>query len=370
MAANVQNRLSELRRARGIAAAELAGRVGVSRQTIYAIEAGTYVPNTEVTLRLARELAVSVEDLFSLAAAPVSAETLQAEVLGVAGNANGAAVQVARVGERVIGVPVSAAPYFLPEADGMLASAVRGRAKLTVFSQSENFAKRLVLAGCDPAIGLLAAMVERNTGVVVIPAPASSRQALDWLRDGKVHIAGTHLKDARTGEFNLPILAREYPHEDFVVVTFAAWEEGFVVARGNPKSIKSAADLARRGVRFVNRESGSGSRALLDGMLREAGVAREKVGGYGRVAYGHLAAAHAVSVNESDCCIATQSAARTFGLDFVALQSERYDFVLQRSSMEMPEVRHFFEVLQRADLRRKLEVLAGYETARTGAMIS
>jgi molybdate-binding protein len=279
-------------------------------------------------------------------------------------------VQVARVGDQVIGVPVSTAPYFLPEADGMIAGTAKGRTKLTVFSQEDRFAKRLVLAGCDPAIGLLAGMVERNTGVVVIPAPAASRQALDWLRDGKVHIAGTHLKDARTGEFNVPILAREYPDEDFVVVTFAAWEEGFVVAHGNPKGVKSAADLARRGVRFVNRESGSGSRALLDGMLREAGVGRDKVAGYDRVAYGHLAAAHAVSLDEGDCCIATQSAARTFGLDFVALQSERYDFVLRRSAMELPEVRHFLEVLQRADLRRKLEVLAGYETGRTGAVIA
>ncbi len=344
--------------------------MGVSRQTIYAIEAGTYVPNTEATLRLARELGVAVEELFSLTAAPVGEETLHAEVLGAGKYASGKAVQVARVGDRAIGVPVSTAPYFLPEADGLIADTAKGHAKLAVFSQSERFTKRLVLAGCDPAIGLLAGMVERNTGVVVIPSPAASRQALDWLRDGKVHIAGTHLKDSRTGEFNLPILAREYPNEDFVVVTFAAWEEGFVVAHGNPKGVKSAADLARRGVRFVNREGGSGSRALLDGMLREAGVAREKVAGYDRVAYGHLAAAHAVSVSEGDCCIATQSAARTFGLDFVALQRERYDFVLRRSSMDLPEVRHFFEILQRADLRRKLELLAGYETGRTGAVIA
>jgi len=127
---------------------------------------------------------------------------------------------------------------------------------------------------------------------------------------------------------------------------------------------------ARRGVRLVNREAGSGSRALLDNLLAEAGVPHTKLAGYQRVAYGHLAAAYAVCSYEADCCIATRSAAQTFGLHFVPIQSERYDFVMRGKSLELPAVQSFLDVLQRASLRRKLEVLAGYDTAQTGVVLA
>jgi molybdate-binding protein len=206
--------------------------------------------------------------------------------------------------------------------------------------------------------------------VEVVSAAASSKLALRWLQEGKVHIAGSHLEDPETGEFNLPFLRQTFPEEDFAVVTFARWEEGFVTAAGNPLGLRAAADLARKGVRFVNREEGSGSRALLDRLLGEVGLAAARVKGYERVAYGHLAAAYAVLANEADCCLATRSAARTFGLDFAPLQSERYDFVMRRKTMETPMAQSFLDVLQRASLRRRLEVLAGYDTAQTGAQLA
>lgn len=373
MQSSVKNQLGKVRRGRGIGAADLARRVGVSRQTIYAIEAGSFVPNTEVTLRLARELEVGVDELFMLEDEPaLEREPIQAEVLSAMPLAAGQGVQLCRVGERLVSVPVNAAPYYLLEADGILANAVReaGVADVRVFPAQEGAGKRLVLAGCDPATGLLARMVERETGVEVVSAAASSRLALKWLREGKVHIAGSHLKDPGTGEFNLPILRREYPGEDYAVVTFARWEEGFVTAAGNPAGIQSAADLARPRVRLVNREAGAGSRALLDQLLEEAGVPVEKVSGYARVAFGHLAAAYAVHAGEADCCVATRAAAQAFGLGFVAVQSERYDFVLRRASLDLPVVRGFLDVLMKAKLRRKLEVLAGYDTAQTGEVVA
>jgi molybdate-binding protein len=152
-------------------------------------------------------------------------------------------------------------------------------------------------------------------------------------------------------------------------VTFAHWEEGFVTAPGNPKRIRRAADLARRNVKMVNREPGSGSRALLDRVLAEAGVRSAEVAGYGKPAHGHLDAAYLVHAGEADCCVATHSAARSFGLDFVPLEAERYDFVLRRSSVELPAVRALLDVLQRAAMRRKLELLAGYDTTSTGAVV-
>src|SRR5579872_5620741 len=259
----VQSRLAEIRKSRGVGASDLARRVRVSRQTIYAIEAGTYVPNTEVALNLARELEVTIDELFSLQeGSHKSPESLATEILSAESPTKGQPVRICQIGSRWVSVPVSASPYYMPEADGIIKRLGRtnGRADLVVFAKEEAAQKRLVLAGCDPATGLLSAMVEKMSGVEVVSAAASSKLALTWLSEGKVHIAGSHLEDPKTGEFNLPFIRREFPGEDFTVITFAQWEEGLVVAPGNPKKLAKVEDLARKNVKFMNRESGSGSR--------------------------------------------------------------------------------------------------------------
>jgi molybdate-binding protein len=242
------------------------------------------------------------------------------------------------------------------------------RARLRLFSEEEATRNKIVLAGCDPATSLLANMVERLSGIEIVHAPASSQLALDWLKEGMVHIAGSHLQDPESAEFNLPFVRRKFAGLDMAVVTFARWEEGFVVAPGNPRKVRRITDLQGRKIRLMNREPGSGSRALLDSLLRSAGLAAKNVQGYARVAYGHLSAAHAVLAGEADCCIATRSAAQTFGLDFVPLRSEQYDFILHRETLRMAAVETLFDVLQRSTLRRKLETLAGYDTTHSGAI--
>lgn len=368
----VRNRLAELRKRRGVGASDLARRVQVNRQTIHAIEAGTYLPNTELALHLARELEVTVDEMFSLEeTSETPLVSLDAEVLSATAPENGQPVRICQVGSRWVSVPVTASPAFLPEADGIVKQTrTRGRAGLVVFAKEEAAQKRLALAGCDPAISLLSHMVEKATGVEIIAASASSRLALKWLKEGKVHIAGSHLEDPRTGEFNLPFIRSEFPGEDISVITFARWEEGLVTTAANPKHIRKIEDLARKNVRFVNREPGSGSRALLDRLLSRCGLDSHRVTGYDRIAFGHLAAAWRVLAGEADVCLATRSAATTFGLHFVALHSERYDLVLRRRTGELPAVRAFLDVLGRATLRRKLEVLAGYDTSETGTVVA
>jgi putative molybdopterin biosynthesis protein len=368
----VENRLAQIRKSRGVGASDLARRVHVSRQTIYAIEAGTYVPNTEVALNLARELEVTVDELFSLQkGSQKSPESLAAEVLSATAPVKGQPVRICQIGSRWVSVPVSASPYYMPEADGIIKQTGRtnSRADLVVFAKDEAAQKRLVLAGCDPATGLLSRMVERISGVEIVAAAASSKLALTWLNEGKVHIAGSHLEDPKTGEFNLPFIRKQFPGEDFSVVTFARWEEGLIMASGNPKGVRKIEDLARKNIKFVNREPGSGSRGLVDKLLEKAGMDAQRVQGYERVAYGHLAAAYCVVSREADVCLATRSAAQAFGLDFIPLHSERYDLVMRKRTADLPAVKAFLDVLQRATLRRKLEVLAGYDTSETGALV-
>lgn len=365
----IENRLAAVRKARGVSAAALAEQVGVSRQTIHAIEAGTYVPNTEVSLRLAAALGARVEELFALReeSLPRANEVFTPRALGTA--ARGTPARLGRVGEQWVSVPVTAAPYYLPVAEATFQgrSTAGKAAPVRPLVDTAALEKRLVIAGCDPAMGLLAAMAA-EAGIELLPAATTSRQALAWLAEGAVHVAGAHVEDPATHEFNWPYLREKYPGVDHLVVTLAEWEIGFVVAAGNPLEIRRAEDLTRPGVRLLNREAGAGSRALLDRMMQQAGIAPAQVTGYEREARGHVGAAFAVATGHADCCVATRCAANAFDLGFVTLQTERYDLVvLRKQATEAAE--RLFELLREESVRRRLEVLAWYDTRRAGTVV-
>jgi molybdate-binding protein/DNA-binding XRE family transcriptional regulator len=346
--------LNRIRQTRDLSAASLAKLAGITRQTIYAIEAGNYVPNTTVALQLAKILDVRVEDLFNLesdsAPKPVPVDYITPA-------RTGEPVQLCRVGNRTIGVPASPQRLMFPIADAIAVD----QGKAQPFPGEPEDQKRLLIAGCDPGISLLA----RHLDIVI--APSSSRQALQWLKQGKVHVAGTHLRDSATGDYNLPIVKHLFPTGSVKVVTFAIWEQGLVVRTGS--QIRGIEDLVRKDVRIVNREKGAGSREVLDQHLRSAGIPPDRVKGYNRIATGHLPAAQAVSQGEADCCVASRSAARAFGLHFIPLVTERYDLVIRRQSAKLPAMQALFDVLNRSALRRKLELLAGYDTAHTGEVL-
>lgn len=368
-----QTQLHQIREQRGISAARLAQLTGVSRQTIYAIEAGDYVPNTTLALQLAKILEVHVEDLFQIETDAASLPPpVNVELIGGPDQPRkGQPVQLCRVGSRTLAVAADPQPLMLPMADGVIVegSKRKHQAEVHVFQSGLEDGKRLLVAGCDPGISLLAQHLGRFDDVDMIVAPSSSQQALQWLKQGKVHVAGSHLRDSSSGEYNLPAIKRLFPGGAVKVVTFAIWEQGLVMANGNPKNIRGVEDLGRKGLRIVNREKGAGSRDLLDQKLREAGLPANHVTGYNRIAHGHLPAALAVSLGEADCCIATRSAARAFGLSFLPLATERYDLVMRRQSARLPAVQALLDVLNRAAVRKKLEMLAGYDTRHTGEVL-
>lgn len=362
----IRVKLADARAASGMSVAELARQTGVSRQTVYAIESGSFIPNTAVALRMAKVLGVSVEQLFALEEEP-EREAARYRAVMIAGRPQtGAPVRLARLPAGWVCAPGRRSGYYLSGADGRIVR-VLGGSRVEVESPATAGAERSVaVAGCDPALGLLAAAVQSASTVQVLLAPVSSRKAVELLKRGHVHVAGLHLKDPASEEWNLPFLRRVMKEEELEVVTFALWEEGLVTARGNPLHLRRVEDLARPAVRFVNRERGSGSRVLLDRLLREAGVAPSRIPGYDREAEGHLAAAAAVARGEADCCIAASSAARAFGLDFVTLQAEQFDLAVRRASMGMPSVKVVLDVIATAAFRNRLAAEAGYDAAATG----
>ncbi len=174
-------------------------------------------------------------------------------------------------------------------------------------------------------------------------------------RLGKIDIAGTHL--------NEPVAARKV----FCVVTFALWEEGFVVRRGNPKAIRRVEDLANPQVRNSSIASQvPGSRRLFETLMGSAGMSAAKVKGSQNSVPGHLEAAWAVASGAADCCIAAGSAARRFGLDFVPLAAERFELVLHKRDLKKKAVQGVLDILNRARFRRQLEVIAGYDVSHAG----
>ncbi len=179
-------------------------------------------------------------------------------------------------------------------------------------------------------------------------------------------MAGAHILDEETGEYNLPILRRLFPGGQLIAVTLAEREQGLIVARGNPKRIGSFADLARDDVRFVNRQAGSGTRTLSEHHLRRAGIAGGSVVGFDRVVDTHLAVASAVAAGNADAGLGVYAAARAFGLDFVSIAKERYDLVLLAADRSQPPLSWLLDTVASSGFRAVVAELGGYDTAKTG----
>jgi putative molybdopterin biosynthesis protein len=369
-APEIENHLAELRQKRGLSAAGLARMAGVNRQTIYAMEAGSYVPNTVVALRLARALEVNIENLFTLMEQGAAPELRSEHALLLPGSdapSPGQPVQLCRVDQRLMAAAPSAVPWYFPASDAIVTGepVEGGKTKVQIYHPDGDFRDRILVAGCDPGISVLARHV-RQAGVELVLVHRNSSQALALLKEGCVHIAGTHLRDEATGESNIPEVGRLFPKNSVAVISFAVWEEGIVTARGNPKGIRGIEDLARKDISMVNREQGAGSRHLLDSHLKRLEISAKTVRGYDRTAPGHLAAAWQVRTGAADCCIATSAAARVFGLGFIPLVSERYDLAIRRRHMDAPGIQALLDTLNRSSFRRELEGIGGYDAKGAG----
>ena len=348
---DITNSLEPLRQKRGISATALAEAVGVSRQTIYAIESGSYIPNTAISLQFARVLGVRVEDLFSLPAEEVRTE----QVALLPGSDEGQPVRLCRVGERLIASTVSPLQWHLPSGDAVMT----GKNRAQICDPDADFSRRILIAGCDPGISVLARHMQ-TTGVEPIMAQRNSTQALALLKSGSVHVAGTHL-ESNAGE-----IGRMFAKNSVALFSFAVWEEGIAVAAGNPKSLRGVEDLSRADIRIVNREKGAGSRILLDERLKKLKIPVAKVAGYGNFAAGHMEAAWQVKTGAADCCIATRAAAAAFGLGFLPLVSERYDFAIKKQHLQLPAIQTLLNTLNRSGFRRELEGTGGYDARTAG----
>jgi putative molybdopterin biosynthesis protein len=224
----------------------------------------------------------------------------------------------------------------------------------------------LVVLGCDPSFALVADQLRRERGVEVLWCQLGSRGALEALAAGQAQVVGVHLYDAGSGEYNAPWVRKLVPFA-CTIVRFAEWEQELIVHAGNPLQIGGVDDLARPAVRFVNRELGSGSRALLDRRLAEAGVPGEAIPGYASTAAaGHLSVAEAIASGVADAGVALRAAGQAFGLAGIALGRERYDLVVPDHFLDLPAVQALLDVLRSRTLQTQIELLGGYDVSAMG----
>ncbi len=216
----------------------------------------------------------------------------------------------------------------------------------------------------DLALEGIAEHLEKH--VTLLSLPVGSLDGLVNLRQGLCQISGSHLLD-ETGEYNTPFVRHLFPDRAVEIVTLAQRTQGLMLSGGNPKDIKKIMDIAKPGIRFVNRNAGSGTRLWLDTELRKLNIPVEKVNGYDKVVKTHSEAAALIESGRADAALGLQAAAHQHNLDFIPLFEERYDLVLPRENEKT--LLPLLDYLQTATFRTELNALTGYNSLHSGEQI-
>jgi len=310
---------------------------------------------------------------------PTLQGTLTRKLSSHTGDEDYVRVVVGQVGERTTVTPISRGAGVitsLVRADGIVRSprfseGEDAGATVTVhlYRDPREIARGLVAIGShDLALDLLAQfLAERYEGLRLVSANVGSLGGLTALRRGEAHLAGTHLLDPATGEYNTAYVRRYLPGQPVVLVTLAGREQGWMVPRGNPKRLSGWADAARPDVTLVNRQRGAGTRVLLDYELGRLNIDPAAVRGYEREEYTHLAVAAAVASGAADAGLGIQAAARALRLDFVPLAHEPYELAIPQPVYDSERLRPLLDLLAGDAFRAAVAAMPGYDTAIMGA---
>lgn len=333
------NRVRERRLALGMTQADLAERAGISRTAVTAIEGERLVPSVAAALALAEVLECSVEALFGRPNADASAD-----VWAWQPPAGSTHCWKAEIQGRTICYPSDTAPMWTPLPD---------RQSHRVTHQPTE---TLVIACCDPAAGLLASHYAAITGLRLLVISRSSRQSLELLRLGQVHLAGLHLASDDVPGRNAEV-AGETLGSNFQLVRIAHWQEGIAVTPTSRLRSVSAAQRAR--LTWVGREPGSGARQCLDRLLGDKPTPL-------REARHHRGVTEAIRSGWADAGVCVELTSAEAGLDFLPVQREAYDVCIPESLADDRRVKGFLKVVRSKAYRRLLSQLQGYDTSETG----
>lgn len=291
-------------------------------------------------------------------------------------------VVVGKVGQRTLAAPLSRGAGVitsLVRADGItiLPRGVQGleagsNVRVRLYRAPAEIERTIFAIGShDLTLDLLAQFLSQR-GRRLVSANVGSQGGLVALRRGEAHLAGSHLLDPETGQYNVPYLRQYLPDTPVRLVVWVGRQQGLLVPRGNPKGIHGLPDLARPDVRFINRQRGAGTRVLLDFHLRQLSIDSDQVQGYEQEEYTHLAVAAAVASSRADCGLGVMGAAHALDLDFIPLFTERYDLVIPCAHLSDAAgglLSPLFDLMTDPAFRRAVQALPGYDVAEMGRVV-
>jgi molybdate-binding protein/DNA-binding XRE family transcriptional regulator len=341
------NRVRACRVARGWSQDDLATRAGISRAGVSAIETGRLVPSTVAALALAAVLGCRVEDLFQIG--PTSGREA---VWAWPARHEPCRYWHATVAGRELLYPAEPTNLGAIGHDGVFQDGHFREQRQTAPSDT------LVVACCDPAIGLLAGELNRASGFRLLALSRSSHEAISLVARGLVHVAGIHLAAAGHGEQNVAV-AKTKLHAGFNLLRAARWQEGLALAPDLQLHSVRAAVQSR--ARWVGREAGSAARELLDELLPDRRPPRH-------VAYGHRGVAEAIRSGWADIGVCLRLVSEEAGLGFLGVREEECDFCYPTALEGDPRIQALVEVVRSSSYRGVLGDLPGYDAAETGKL--
>jgi molybdenum cofactor synthesis domain-containing protein len=289
-------------------------------------------------------------------------------------------VNIGRVGDRMVATP-------LPRAAGSITTLTRAEGIIRIPNLSEGVGQDeeieaeilvddeelkntiVVIGSHDITLDILGDEIRRGgNNVRVSSGNVGSLGGLMAVRKGICHIAGTHLLDAGTGEYNISYIKRYLKGMKVSLFHLALREQGLIVQKGNPKGINGINDLIREDVVFINRQPGSGTRILLDYRLAKSGIKGDEIRGYGNEEFTHMSVAVDVLSGAADCGMAIYAAAKALDLDFISMDREQYDLVVPTSFLDDPKIRLVLDTIRSKEFRDRVRALGGYDPGRSGEL--
>lgn len=290
-----------------------------------------------------------------------------------------------RVNIGMVGSDYVATP--LPRAAGSVTTLTRAEGIIRIPSFSEGVSQNeeleaellvpreeilntvLVIGSHDMTIDLLADEIRRGGGTIRISSGnVGSLGGLIALKKKICHLAGSHLLDTQTGEYNISYVKRYLKGMNVHIYHLVLRDQGLIVLKGNPKGIGGLEYLAGSDVRFVNRQAGSGTRVLLDYKLEQLGIDGSSIRGYDHEEFTHMAVAVDVLSGAADCGMGIFAAARALDLDFIPLEREQYDLIVPSEMLDLPGIRKVLESIRTEHFRERVTALGGYDPSASGEL--
>ncbi|WP_010233625.1 molybdopterin biosynthesis protein [Clostridium arbusti] len=286
------------------------------------------------------------------------------------------------VGDKLIATPLSrgaGSTMSLVRADGILEvpQNVEGieagtRVQISLMKNIDEIKNTIVCIGShDPILDTLSDLLHiKNSDYYLSSAHTGSMGGIMALKNGETHIAPIHLLDMESGEYNISYINKYLKDKDIALIRVVNRIQGLMVQKGNPLSLKEISDISKKGVRFVNRQRGAGTRLLLDYYLKKLDISPSDINGYEREEFTHLSVAAAVASGDVDCGLGVYSAAEMMGLDFIPVCNEEYDFAVPEEYLKMETIKELINVMKSDVFLKELDRLGGYDYSNIGEIIT